>query len=560
LIFVDSLLSQHYYGSRLGRTGIFAMEQESKWREGTFAGVGRYLLFRVERPSDTMRLMLEMTASLKGDGQNRLPPASVVGEDRERFPMTGRGSARVFSPPLTPQIIDGIPYVAIDMGVDGQYFPEQPTGLMRLWGADIPLDSRRLTGYARDISLVSDDEYRHLAAPSVVRSFPADLFNNPDLEYSGVYEDGSASEDAYFGLTQPADDSIVVAKGTVPLTGDPNFSTEVSLLVDGQVVDRRQARPGHFELWGPAPPGAGRRRVELRFSATQPLPDGDRRPVAALIELVGFQDKTNERPPDRIDDPLANFEAQGLWSAGLDRDGWIVDRSIFALSQPTVPADIVVRGMVPKIADPSFKTDLLVLVDGEPMMRQALGVGEFELRSPVAPGADRRRIELRFSAVQQLPLPDGRPVAAQMRFIGFEAEAERPPEGAYTFPIDLTTAGVSAFGLDGDGWLADAAALDLAHGSASADLVMRGAVPLVSDPGFSTELRVLVDGQEVARRTLSPGDFEIRAPVPDGPGRRRVELRFSRVQPLPAPDGREVGALLRSVGFAARPEPGPQPG
>jgi hypothetical protein len=145
-----------------------------------------------------------------------------------------------------------------------------------------------------------------------------------------------------------------------------------------------------------------------------------------------------------------------------------------------------------------------------------------------------------------------------MRFIGFETEAERPPKGAYTFPTDLTTAEISAFGLDGDGWLADTAAFDLAHGSASANLVMRGTVPLVNDPGFSTELQVLVDGQEVARRTLGLGDFEIRAPVPDGPGRRRVELRFSRVQQLPAPDGRAVGAQLRDAGFDARPEPSPQ--
>jgi hypothetical protein len=79
-------------------------------------------------------------------------------------------------------------------------------------------------------------------------------------------------------------------------------------------------------------------------------------------------------------------------------------------------------------------------------------------------------------------------------------------------------------------------------------------VPLVDNPSFTTELRIMVDSQEIARRTVGLGDFEVRAPAPAGPGRHRVDLRFSAVQQLPAPDGRQVAARVHFVGFQAESE------
>src|SRR5439155_3422792 len=119
--------------------------------------------------------------------------------ERQRLPMVGRGSARVFSPPMTPQIIEGRAFLGLDMGVDGEPFPERRSGLMALYGTDVALDRRRPVGFLRDISLVSQEEYGRLAPPSKLESFPADL-ENPDLEYSGIYEDGRVSEASYFQL------------------------------------------------------------------------------------------------------------------------------------------------------------------------------------------------------------------------------------------------------------------------------------------------------------------------------------------------------------------------
>ena len=66
----------------------------------------------------------------------------VVGKERERFPLVGRGSARVFSPPIAPQIINGMPYIALDMGVESQRIPECRTV------ADEPLRDQRRTRLA----------------------------------------------------------------------------------------------------------------------------------------------------------------------------------------------------------------------------------------------------------------------------------------------------------------------------------------------------------------------------------------------------------------------------
>ena len=68
--------------------------------------------------------------------------------------------------------------------------PERPRhGIDNLWGESIASDPRSLTSYVRDISLVSDAEYRQLRAPTLLEEFPSAL-GNADLEYSGIYEDG----------------------------------------------------------------------------------------------------------------------------------------------------------------------------------------------------------------------------------------------------------------------------------------------------------------------------------------------------------------------------------
>jgi hypothetical protein len=90
-------------------------------------------------------------------------------------------------------------------------------------------------------------------------------------------------------------------------------------------------------------------------------------------------------------------------------------------------------------------------------------------------------------------------------------------------------------------------------------LSLRGEVPLIGDGAFTSQLRVRVDGVQVAEQSIKPGTFEIAAPVPQAAGRaggpRQVELEFSGAQQLPGGDGRAVGARLTFAGFVPTPLP-----
>ena len=283
LVFVQSRLGQSYYtfGDRTN-VSFYQLEPDYFNPGKTFASFGRYALFRVVRPSRSVRLALTLTSTLRHDGRNMLPPASVVGAQRTSLPLVGRGSARVYSPPLEPQMIDGRPYVLLDMGERGTMPAVRRSGLENLFGGSIALDTRHVTSYVRDLSLVGDARFRRRRPPVVVRRFPQDLAN-PNLEYSGIYEDGWVGERSYLVLAGGGPASLVL-RGQIP----PMRAQRVQVTVDGRKVLLRPVVPGPLRLRIPLPAAAGRRRIELDWSHLRGLPSPDLRPVAARLELVGL--------------------------------------------------------------------------------------------------------------------------------------------------------------------------------------------------------------------------------------------------------------------------------
>lgn len=328
LIAIASNLSQPFYSPDPSRIGVYQLEPEPMYYKGMMAGLGRYLMFQVVNPTPELRLTINLTSTYLADGNNRLPDAQAIGAERWSMGAAGRGSARLFSPPLVPQHIEGRDFLMLDMGRTGQRFRRDPSYLMGLYGRDVALDRRVLVGFARDVSLMSAEQFARLAPPAKLDSFPDDLAQ-PDLEYSGIYEDGYCSEHAFAylgsggGPTTPAGSGgaagagegagggdgpaitgagpgkAVAVRGVVDGLGDAkSFRTEGRLLVDGQEIARQLLSPGPFELRGAIEdaPDATRRRVELRFSEVQRLPHGDSRPVAARLLFVGVVDAT---PADR---------------------------------------------------------------------------------------------------------------------------------------------------------------------------------------------------------------------------------------------------------------------
>ena len=282
LVFTSSSLGQAFYlPKNRPRVSFYQLESDYFYPGHTFSGFGRFALFRVLDPTTTVRLELWLTTTVRQDGPNRIPPADIVGTEKKGLPLVGRGSARVFSPPLVPQMIGGQPYVLLDMGTPGRLAVYHRTGPQGIYGQSIPYDPRYLTSYVRDISLISGKQYEGLRAPAVLSHFPADLAN-PNLEYSGIYEDGWVAEDFYAMLAGGRAGDLVIRANVLPQQGQ-----HLEVLVNGRAVASRSVSSGQLALRVPVPRTASRRRIELRWARTLQLGPADRRKAAALLQFVG---------------------------------------------------------------------------------------------------------------------------------------------------------------------------------------------------------------------------------------------------------------------------------
>lgn len=251
------------------------------------------------------------------------------------------------------------------------------------------------------------------------------------------------------------------------------------------------------------------------------------------------------RFPDDLLHPHAEY-------SGFVEDGWVGKESKVRLTQARSDDEVVFKGHIPVVPDggPDFRTELTVLVDGREVGTRALGVGMFEFRAPAGAAPGPRWVECRFSRELRFPAPDGRRAVAHVRSIGIEPRDEarsRPPARLAAFPDDLSHPKLEQSGVFVDGWTGPVfrARLSAAPG---AEVVVRGTVPGIT-PEFRTGVAVLLDGAAVAEREVGNGDFEIRAPAGAAPGPRWVEVRVSRPQTLPAPDGRTAGVFLKALGF-----------
>jgi hypothetical protein len=288
LVFVNSRLGSQYYVSRGRPTAFYSLEPDIFLPGRTMSGIGRHFLFRVLHPSAAPRFAVEISSSMKGDGENRLPQAVAIGSERVSLPFVGRGSARVFSPPVTPQWIEGIPFMALEMNAAATPFPIRETGLQTLYGSALRFDSRQLVAFAREISLIPDAEYRKLVPPAALGDFPRDLAQ-PSLEYSGIYEDGWISEASFFTLNQGSGSRTLRIEGMIPMIAEAQFDSELTVWLDGKPLATQKLGLGDFAVTTQVPAGEGKRRIDLRFAKTQRLPGGDGRVVAGKLTSIGLR-------------------------------------------------------------------------------------------------------------------------------------------------------------------------------------------------------------------------------------------------------------------------------
>ena len=149
------------------------------------------------------------------------------------------------------------------------------TCLETAWGNSLPRDLRLIATHLRVVSILSEEEYAAFRPPEKIEKFPDDL-TRPDLEYSGMYEEGWAGKEFKVRLTQHAPERELVFRGQIPrLPGHEQFKTELTVLIDGHPVHKRALAPGDFEVRFPAGAETGPRWIEFRFSDALVLPSPD---------------------------------------------------------------------------------------------------------------------------------------------------------------------------------------------------------------------------------------------------------------------------------------------
>lgn len=339
LIFISSKLGQPYYTTDRKVVSFYQFEPDIEFPGAMMAGIGRHHLLEIINPTEKSRFVISLTATLKANGENRLPPCEIYGVNPVSAGFVGRGSARIFPQAPAPQVINTRSYYGIDMGVDGTLFPSVKSFLMRWYGADVPFDNRRLVAFARDFSMISAANYQNLKTPSSLQRFPLDLIDD-NLEYSGIYEDGWIAEEAFVVLSPIESERCNFhLDGFVPVIPGRNWPQDLTLrvLVDGKKIAMQRVQTGDFAVDCPMPGSPTKRRIDVRISASLPLPAPDNRPVSAKLRFVGFTNEVGRGPlasTKEIVDP-SNIDLNANWD-GLEKSGdesfrWLANDAGFTI-------------------------------------------------------------------------------------------------------------------------------------------------------------------------------------------------------------------------------------
>jgi hypothetical protein len=452
LVFIHSELGPHYYSSARFKAAFFQREPEPVTRGAVyFHGTGRYNMFRLVNPSSQIRVVVDFTRTPLGGERYELPrKAVVIGEDDYPLGFVGSGSARVFSQPLKPEIFEQQAYLTIDFADKPEPISKNKTGFMTLWGVKFNLDDRRLVGFTRDISIITEEQYQRLNRPTKISQFPEDLSRHPGLEYSGIFEDGWVGPESFFKLAASHPGQVLFFKGFVPDT--PAYrerGLDLTISINDKPTEVVNLRSGEFTLTRLIREPADITTVRLHFSGSMPYGDQDTRHLSAFIRELSISDL-----PD-----LASFRAiknrsgEGFTLDGVDEDGWIGRTAKFDVPPfsefKVLKVDLEMPGWAPRESN-----DLKVSLNGRTYSTQTVPRATYHsVYVPILPQPGNT-ITLESSAA--FPLPEGtRDRSFLIKNLTFEnltrtdLFARGWHSSGYLFNLD---------GVDQDGWVARSAA------------------------------------------------------------------------------------------------------
>ena len=411
LVFMHTGRGNHYYLGDRNRIAIYQPEADPYTSQQDITGLGRFLMLRVEQPDEEIYLRIAASKTFMGRNHTAWSPGSrVLGAASVPLAFPGNGAVNRIVGPIKPVYRDGAAYIGIDFNETAVQFPFERTGLQSLYNTIVPLDSRKLVAYGRDISALSAAQIASLERPTKLSTFPDDIVFARGLEFSGIYEDGWLSPESEFVLGGGGPQAWVRLRGFVPeLPGMPLGAGTMQVSLAGGTVEM-PAAVGSFDWLLPVGGTDRTARLGVRFSAGAPLPNGDDRPVGGKLEWL-------EVFPSL---PTYTFEfgkpsATRLASTGIDQDGWFTRSATIQLPPFAREHDIVLTFEYPGWADTrempvranwpaGVKPTQLTLTPGGPVT----------MRVTLSPSDRQRTLRLEAPADFPLAAPDPRRRAGRL--------------------------------------------------------------------------------------------------------------------------------------------------
>ncbi|WP_414663837.1 hypothetical protein [Horticoccus sp. 23ND18S-11] len=405
LVFMHTGRGNHYYLGDRNRIAIYQPEADPYTTRQDITGLGQFLLLRVEKPDEEFYLRISATKTFMGGGHTSWSPGSkILGAKPVPLAFPGNGAVNRIVGPIRPIFRDGAAYIAIDFNELPVQFPIKRTGLQSLYHPQVPLDSRKLVAYGRDISALSAAQAAALERPSKLTRFPDDLLFARGLEFSGIYEDGWLSPESDFILGGGGPDAWVRVRGFVPEMAKGNFGAGTLQITLASGTVEVPAAVGSFDWLLPVGSSDRAARIGLRFTTSAPLPSGDDRPVGGKLEWM----EVFPSLPTHLFE-FGKTTSARLASTGIDQDGWFAKSATIQLPPFPSAHDIILTFEYPGWSDTKETTVTahwpgqsapvaLKLVPGSP--------ATMRVRLP----ASAKPRTLRFEAANDFPLaaPDTR--------------------------------------------------------------------------------------------------------------------------------------------------------
>ncbi len=533
LIFVHSEKGPHYYSSARFRASFFQREPEPiSQKKYYFHGTGRYTMFEVLNPTaQNLRLMIDFTRTSLGGPRSNLPAnASILGEETYPVKFVGSGSARIFSQPLKPQNHEGLTYLTVDFGEDGQMIAKEKTGLMALYGLKYNLDDRRLVGFTRDISVITEEQYLRLKRPTRIASLPWDLYDNPGLEYSGLFEDGWIGDQAYLNLAASKKGDVVTFKGEIPDTAEfKKNGTKLVMTVNGYPSEEILLKTGKFTLNRFVQADGDITRVEFAFSHAENYGTIDQRRLASFLHEISLHPISDLTP---VVQTLDRSSGDNFQFAGIDTDGWAAKSVSFRLPPTSQQKVLDLQLELPSWA--SGKGGLQITVDGKSVYAESSAAGTYQnIKVPLLSPKDQL---VSIAAQNEFKLPNQPGKLRSYRIVKM-ALRNLAPDEKFDGAAVRTVPPYELFDIDQDGWTARRARIAVSAGKKAEAIELQ-----LEFPGWASAVTgkflFTLNGRVVYSEELPRGLYKtVRIPLDQGRDNDLV-MEASHEFNLPPPDQR----------------------